>query len=238
LSEKGWIRAAKGHDIDVASLNYRSGDGFLDAVKCRTTQPVYILDSTGRAYSTATHDLPSARTQGEPLTGRLNPPPGSLFLHLLAGQPDDWYVLASHFGYGFRVQLKELLSKNKAGKLLITLPDGAKVLKPAPIRSEADSLAVVTLQGRLLIFPVAELPALAKGKGNKLIQIPTADLTAGKDYVIAAVALPENGQLKIIAGKRQLTLKGADVEHYSAGRAKRGLALPRGFQRVDGLECE
>ena len=238
LSDKGWIRAAKGHDIDVASLGYRSGDGFLDAVKCRTTQPIYILDSTGRAYSTASHDLPSARSQGEPLTGRLNPPPGSLFLHLLAGQPDDWYVLASHFGYGFRVQLKELLSKNKAGKLLITLPDGAKVLKPALIRSETDSLAVVTLQGRLLIFPVAELPALAKGKGNKLIQIPTADLTTGKDYVVAAVALPENGSLKIIAGKRQLTLKGADIEHYSGSRAKRGSALPRGFQRVDGLECE
>ncbi|HBJ74139.1 MAG TPA: DNA topoisomerase IV subunit A, partial [Syntrophaceae bacterium] len=150
LSEKGWIRSAKGHDIDVASLNYRSGDSFLDAVKCRSTQPVYILDSTGRAYSTATHDLPSARTQGEPLTGRLNPPPGSLFVHLLAGQPDDWYVLASHFGYGFRVQLKELLSKNKAGKLLINLPEGAKVLKPVAIRNETDALAVVTLQGRLL----------------------------------------------------------------------------------------
>ncbi len=238
LSEKGWIRAAKGHDIDVASLGYRSGDSFLDAVKCRTTQPVYILDSTGRAYSTASHDLSSARSQGEPLTGRLNPPPGSLFLYLLAGQPDDWTVLASHFGYGFRVQLKELLRKNKAGKLLITLPDGAKVLKPAPIQSETDSLVVVTLQGRLLIFPVAELPALVKGKGNKLIQIPTADLSGGKDYVVAAVALPENGQLKIIAGKRSLTLKGADIEHYSGSRAKRGLALPRGFQRVDGLECE
>ncbi|TRW94736.1 DNA topoisomerase IV subunit A [Candidatus Methylobacter oryzae] len=238
LSEKGWIRAAKGHDIDVASLSYRSGDSFLDAVKCRSTQPVYILDSTGRAYSTSSHDLPSARTQGEPLTGRLNPPPGSLFLHLLAGQPDDWYVVASHFGYGFRVQLKELFSKNKAGKLLITLPDGAKVLKPVPIRNESDLLAVATLQGRLLIFPAAELPALAKGKGNKLIQIPGADLGAGKDYVIAAAALPENGQLKVTAGKRQLTLKGADIEHYSGNRANRGSALPRGFQRVDGLECE
>ncbi len=238
LSEKGWIRSAKGHDIDVASLNYRSGDSFLDAVKCRSTQPVYILDSTGRAYSTATHDLPSARTQGEPLTGRLNPPPGSLFVHLLAGQPDDWYVLASHFGYGFRVQLKELLSKNKAGKLLINLPEGAKVLKPVAIRNETDALAVVSLQGRLLIFPVAELPALAKGKGNKLINIPSPDLSAGSDYVVATVALPENGQLKILAGKRQLTLKGADIEHYSGARAKRGLALPRGFQRVDSLACE
>ncbi len=238
LSQKGWIRAAKGHDFDVESLNYRSGDGFLDAVKCRTTQPVYILDSTGRAYSTTTHDLPSARTQGEPLTGRLNPPPGSLFVHLLAGNPDDWYLLASSAGYGFRVQLKELLSKNKAGKLLISLPSGARVIKPAPIRSETDLVAVVTLQGRLLIFPAQEIPELVKGKGNKLIQIPAADLTAGKDYVIATAAIPQQGQLKVLSGKRQLTLKGSDIEHYSGSRAKRGLALPRGFQRVDGLECE
>ena len=238
LSEKGWIRAAKGHDIDVASLNYRSGDSFLDAVKCRTTQPIYILDSTGRAYSTSTHDLPSARSQGEPLTGRLNPPAGALFLHLLAGQPDDWYVLASHYGYGFRVQLKELLSKNKAGKQLITLPEGAKVLKPVLLRSESDMLAVVSLQGRLLIFPAAELPALVKGKGNKLIQIPTVDLKAEKDFLLAMAALPENGTLKIIAGKRFLTLKNADIAHYSSDRAKRGMALPRGYQRVDGWETE
>ncbi len=238
LSDKGWIRAAKGHDIEVESLSYRSGDSFLDAVKCRTTQPVYILDSTGRAYSTSAHDLPSARSQGEPLTGRLNPPAGSLFLHLLAGQPDDWYLLASNAGYGFRVQLKELLSKNKAGKVLITLPDGAKVLKPAPIHNESDMLAVATLQGRLLIFPVADLPALVKGKGNKLIQIPSADLSTGKDCVVAMVAMPQNSQLKVISGKRHIRLAGADIEHYSGSRAKRGSALPRGFQRVDGLEYE
>ncbi|MFA6051118.1 MAG: DNA topoisomerase IV subunit A [Methylobacter sp.] len=238
LSDKGWIRAAKGHDIEVESLSYRSGDSFLDAVKCRTTQPVYILDSTGRAYSTSAHDLPSARSQGEPLTGRLNPPAGSLFLHLLAGQPDDWYLLASNAGYGFRVQLKELLSKNKAGKVLITLPDGAKVLKPAPIHNESDMLAVATLQGRLLIFPVADLPALVKGKGNKLIQIPSADLSTGKDCVVAMVAMPQNSQLKVISGKRHIRLAGADIEHYSGNRAKRGSALPRGFQRVDGLEYE
>jgi len=238
MSQKGWIRAAKGYDIDVTSLNYRAGDGFLDAVKARTTQPVYILDSTGRAYSTSTHDLPSARTQGEPLTGRLNPAAGSLFCHLLAGNPDDWTVLASDFGYGFRVQLKELLSKNKAGKVMITLPEGAKVLKPAPIQNDTDLLAVVTLQGRLLIFPVNELPALAKGKGNKLIQIPGADLATRKDYVVAVIAIPENGQLKVLSGKRYLTLKAADIAHYSGNRANRGTALPRGFQRVEGLECE
>jgi len=238
LSQKGWIRAAKGHDIDVESLSYRSGDEFLDSVKNRSTQPLYMLDSTGRAYSTASHDLPSARTQGEPLTGRLNPPPGSLFMYLLSGNPEDWYVLASHYGYGFRVQLKELSSKNKAGKLLITLPPGAKVLKPAPIHDESDLMAVVTLQGRLLIFPVADLPALARGKGNKLIQIPSGDLLSEKDYVVAVLSIPENSSLKVVSGKRFLTLKTLDIEHYTSSRAKRGLALPRGFQRVDGLECE
>lgn len=238
LSQKGWIRAAKGHDIDVETLSYRSGDGFLDAVKSRSTQPLYMLDSTGRAYSTASHDLPSARTQGEPLTGRLNPPQGALFMYLLSGNPEDWYVLASHFGYGFRVQLKELWSKNKAGKLLINLPVGAKVLKPAPIHDESDLMAVVTLQGRLLVFPVADLPALARGKGNKLIQIPPTDLLSEKDYVVAALSIPENSSLKVVSGKRFLTLKAADIEHYTSSRAKRGLALPRGFQRVDGLEHE
>jgi topoisomerase-4 subunit A len=238
LSQKGWIRAAKGHDIDVETLSYRSGDGFLDAVKSRSTQPLYMLDSTGRAYSTASHDLPSARTQGEPLTGRLNPQQGALFMYLLSGNPEDWYVLASHFGYGFRVQLKELWSKNKAGKLLINLPVGAKVLKPAPIHDESDLMAVVTLQGRLLVFPVADLPALARGKGNKLIQIPPTDLLSEKDYVVAALSIPENSSLKVVSGKRFLTLKAADIEHYTSSRAKRGLALPRGFQRVDGLEYE
>jgi topoisomerase-4 subunit A len=238
LSQKGWIRAAKGHDFDVDSLNYRAGDSFLEAVKCRSTQPVYLLDSTGRAYSITSHDLPSARSQGEPLTGRLNPPPRALFAHLLAGQPDDWYLVASNYGYGFRVQLKELYSKNKAGKVLLTLSEGAKVIKPAELRSDNDRLAVVTLQGRLLIFPAQELPELAKGKGNKLIQIPPDDLAAGRDAVVAVAALPENGQLKIFAGKRQLTLKEGDIAHYAGARAKRGLHLPRGFQRVDGLEAE
>jgi topoisomerase-4 subunit A len=238
LSQKGWIRAAKGHDFDVESLNYRAGDSFLEAVRCRSTQPVYLLDSTGRSYSTTTHDLPSARTHGEPLTGRLNPPPGALFAHLLAGDPDDWYLVASSYGYGFRVQLKELYSKNKAGKVLLTLSEGAKVVKPAELRSENDLLAVATLQGRLLLFPAQELPELVKGKGNKLIQIPTEDLASGKDAVVAVAALPANGQLKITAGKRQLTLKEGDLAHYTGGRAKRGLHLPRGFQRVDTLEAE
>ncbi len=238
LSEKGWIRAAKGHDIDVASLNYRSGDSFLDAVKCRSTESVFILDSTGRAYNSTVHDLPSARTQGEPLTGRLNPPAGAVFQHLLTGNAEDWHVLVSHIGYGFRVQLQELATKNKAGKTVITLSEGAKLLKPAYLQNPEDLLAVVTLQGRLLIFPASDLPALSKGKGNKLIQFTSAELTAGKDGIVAVVALTAQSQLKVLSGKRFLTLKAADIAHYSSTRGKRGLHLPKGFQRVDGLVTE
>jgi topoisomerase IV subunit A len=235
LSEKGWIRAAKGHDFDVESLSYRSGDGYLDSVKCRSTQPVYVLDSTGRVYSTTTHDLPSARSQGEPLTGRLNPAPGSLFTYLLAGNPDDWYLMASSAGYGFRVRLDDLAVKNKAGKSLISLPDKSTVVKPALVSNQSDLLAVVTLQGRLLIFPVIDLPELSKGKGNKIIQIPTKEIQSVKDHVVAMAAIPINSQLVVLSGKRQLTLKAIDIAHYSGSRANRGLFLPKGFQKVDSL---
>ncbi len=236
LSQKGWIRAAKGHDIEVQSLNYRSGDKYLDSAKARSTQPTYVLDSMGRVYTISTHDLPSARSQGEPLTGRLKPQAGSLFTHVFAGQADDWYLLVSNAGYGFRIQLKDLQSKNKAGKAAITLPKGAQALAPLLIENETDLVAVATLQGRLLVFSVQELPALSKGKGNKLIQIPTADLNSGEDAVVSVCTFAETGSVKIISGKRHVTLKPNDIAAYSASRAKRGSALPRGFQRVDGLE--
>ena len=239
LSQKGWIRAAKGHDFDAISLNYRAGDGFLDCAYGRTTQPVYVLDSTGRVYMTTAHDLPSARSQGEPLTGRFKPPAGALFSYLLAGEDEDSVIMASDQGYGFRLQLQDLQTKNKAGKAVLTLPEGAAILKPAKINAvDDDLLAVVTQQGRLLIFPVAELPALKKGKGNKLIQIPPADLKAGNDRVIDIQVFSSGQDLVILSGKRHLTLKQVDIEHYSASRAKRGLHLPRGFQRVEALDVK
>ena len=236
LSQKGWIRAAKGHDIEVQNLNYRSGDKYLDSTKSRSTQATYILDSTGRAYTISTHDLPSARSQGEPLTGRLKPPAGSLFTYVFSGQPDDWYLLVSNTGYGFRVQLKELHSKNKAGKAAITLPQGATTFAPILIENESDLLAVTTLQGRLLIFPVSELPALSKGKGNKLIQIPKKDLDSGNDIVVAICVLAENEGVKLFSGKRFLNIQQEEMLTYTAIRAKRGTLLPRGFQRVERLE--
>ena len=236
LSQKGWIRAAKGYDIEVESLSYRAGDAYLSSAKGRTTQPAYVLDSTGRVYSLTTHDLPSARSQGEPLTGRLNPPPGALFSSVFSGQPDDWLLMLSNAGYGFRVQIKELYSKNKAGKAVLSLPDKARVMAPISVANADDLLAVVTDQGRLLIFPAQDLPELAKGKGNKLIQIPSADFAAGKDAVAAVCAVPVGRELKLLSGKRTLTLKAMDIDSYRGNRAQRGSLLPRGFQKVEGIE--
>ena len=238
VSQKGWIRAAKGHDIDVESLSYRAGDSFQTAVKTRSTQSVYLFDSTGRVYSTTTHDLPSARTQGEPLTGRFNPPDGATFTHLIAGNSEDLVLLVNSWGYGFKTPLKDLASKNKAGKSLVTLANEEKLLSPLLTADESNLLAVVTAQGRLLLFPLNELPTLPKGKGNKLIQIPNGDLQNGSDFIVAFTILPPESALKVVSGKRVLTLKPQDLAPYLGSRAKRGLALPRGFQRVDALECE
>ncbi len=238
VSQKGWIRAAKGHDIDAESLSYRAGDSFQTAVKTRSTQSVYLFDSTGRVYSSTTHDLSSARTQGEPLTGRFNPPEGATFTHLIAGNPDDFVMLVNHWGYGFKTPLKELASKNKAGKSLVTLANNERLLPPLLTADESNLLAVVTAQGRLLLFPLNEIPTLPKGKGNKLIQIPVNDLQAGTDFVTAFTILTPESALKVLSGKRVLTLKSQDLTSYLGSRAKRGLALPRGFQRVDALEGE
>lgn len=237
LSEKGWVRAAKGHDIDPETLAYRSGDSFLAAVPGRSNQPAYFIDSTGRSYSVPAHELPSARSQGEPLTGRLNPPAGAMFIQVTAGADEEHVLLASSHGYGFITQFKELFSKNRSGKALLTLPEGAQVLLPARVLDlGADRIAVVTLEGRLLVFPAADLPVLNKGKGNKLIQIASEALVTGADRVIQVLSLPTGRGLKVLAGKRHLTLSPSDLSHYEGARARRGNPLPRGFQRVDRIE--
>lgn len=236
LSERGWIRAAKGYDIDVASLSYRAGDAFLSSAKGRTTQSAYVLDSEGRIYTISTHDLPSARSQGEPLTGRLNPPPGSQFVAVFTGQPEDWLLIFSNAGYGFRVQCKDFQTKNKAGKSVLSLATGTKPLPPVLISHSENLLAVVSLQGRLLIFPVWDLPNLLKGRGNKIIQISAADLASSQDAVQVVIVFDKGKDLKLISGKRHLTLKPADIEQYLSKRGNRGNLLPRGFQKVDSLE--
>jgi topoisomerase-4 subunit A len=235
LSQKGWIRAAKGYDIEGENVAYRSGDGFLQAIKGRTIQPVYIFDSTGRVYTISSHDLPSARSQGEPLTGRLNPPTGAMFCQLISGETDDEYLLASNLGYGFLVKLKDLFSKNKTGKAAVSLFNQEKLLPPLAIHRRTQWIAVATLQGRLLIFSVLRLPQLSRGKGNQMVQIDGNEFKHQRDAVVAIAALSAEDTLKIVSGKHSLSLKAADLSFYQGDRAKRGTLLPRGFQRVDAL---
>jgi topoisomerase-4 subunit A len=239
VSQKGWIRAAKGHDIDPTSLSYKSGDGYKMCAFGRTNQPVVILDSTGRAYTVPSHNLPSARGQGEPVTGRINPPSGATFEGLMMGAEDALFLLASDAGYGFVAKLGDLQTKNRAGKAAITLPKGGQVLQPAAIGSVDDSLvAAVTSEGRLLIFPLADLPQMARGKGNKIIGIPSARVQAREEFVIAIQVVTAQDTLVVFSGKRHQNFKFKDLEHYRGERGRRGNKLPRGFQKVDSMLVE
>ena len=237
LSEKGWIRAAKGHDIDPGALSYKSGDGFRFAARGKSNLPTVVLDSTGRAYTLPTHQLPSARGQGEPLTGRINPPSGATFEGLLTGAQEDRFLLASDAGYGFVVQFGQLQAKNKAGKALLTLPKGAKVLAPAAIFPGADPLVVVaTNEGRMLVFPLVELPELARGKGNKLIGIPSARAAAREEFVVGLCVVTEGDTLQVTSGGHYRNFKWSELEHFRGERGRRGNKLPKGYQRVTRLE--
>jgi len=236
LSEKGWVRAAKGHEVDATGLSYKAGDGFLAAAAGRSNQLAVFLDSSGRSYAVPAHTLPSARGQGEPLTGRVSPPDGAQFVTVIAGDADKRYLIASDAGYGFVTRLENLYAKNKVGKALLSLPKGARVLPPQPVMDPAsDLLAAVTSEGRLLLLPLAELPEMAKGKGNKIIGIPPARVASREEFVVGMVVVPEGGSLTVFSGKRHLTLKSKDLEHYRGERGRRGAKLPRGFQRVDAL---
>ncbi|ANF24426.1 DNA topoisomerase IV subunit A [Stutzerimonas stutzeri] len=239
ISEKGWARCAKGHDIDATGLSYKAGDGFKAAAAGRSNQFAVFIDSTGRSYSLPAHSLPSARGQGEPLTGRLTPPPGAGFECVLLPDDESLYVIASDAGYGFVVKGEDLQAKNKAGKALVSLPAGARVVAPRPLKSrDQDWLAAVTTEGRLLVFPVRDLPQLGKGKGNKIIGIPGDRVASREEYLTDLAVLPEGGTLVLQAGKRTLSLKSDDLEHYKGERGRRGNKLPRGFQRVDALLVE
>ncbi|WP_312706085.1 DNA topoisomerase IV subunit A [Stenotrophomonas sp.] len=237
LSEKGWIRAAKGHDVDASALSYRDGDALQGAVRARSTQQVAFLDSEGRAYSTPVHTLPSARGNGEPLTGRFSPAPGTSFVTLASAEPDTRFVLASTHGYGFVTRFENLIGRNKAGKAMLNLSAGSSVLTPAVVANVAtDRIVAVTSSGNLLAITASDLPELDKGKGNKIIEIPKAKLAT--ERVVAVVAISPGQTLQVRSGQRTMGLKFNELEAYLGARATRGHLLPRGWQKVEGLSVE
>ncbi|MBT8447199.1 MAG: DNA topoisomerase IV subunit A [Gammaproteobacteria bacterium] len=237
LSRKGWVRAARGHEVVPQELTYRSGDAYQDAAQGRSNQQAVFLDSTGRCYSLPAHTLPSARGLGEPLSGRLTPPDGAGFVGAIMGDDDALVLLGSSAGYGFVASAGTLFAKNKAGKAVVTAPAGSRVLVPAMVEDpETDLVAAVSTAGHLLVFPLSELPVLGRGKGLKVMQIPPKLLKSGDESMLLQVALAEDAALKIYSGSRHLTLKRSDIERYMGERGRRGLKLPRGFQRVDWME--
>ena len=236
LSERGWVRAAKGHDIEPESLNYREGDTFFASAKGRNNQNAVFLDSKGKAYTLPCHSLPSARSQGEPLSGRLNAESGETFAGVISGPVESQVVLASSSGYGFVANLGDLQTKNKSGKAALRVQEGAQVLIPRAVENEQDLLAAITNQGRMLVFPLTELPKLARGKGNKIIGIPKASFESGEDFLQEVAVLGEGRELRLLSGKRHFTIKSKDLENFVGNRGRRGNFLPKGFRKVDGIE--
>lgn len=236
LSKMGWVRAAKGHDIDPQSLSYKSGDAFLAATQCRSNQSVIFLDSTGRSYCLPSHTLPSARGQGEPLTGRLNLPPNAKMMALLSGEAEQFILLASDAGYGFITQIEMLYGKNKSGKTTLSLPKGSLPLTPRFIQNrKTDLIAMLTNTGHLLITPLADLPELNKGKGNKIINLNKNLVEKREEFVADMILIAPEEIVTIRTGNRQLKLKPSDWQHYVGERGRRGHKLPRGYQRPDGF---
>jgi topoisomerase IV subunit A len=239
LSKQGWIRAAKGHDVDGAGLSYRAGDEFLKQIMGRSNLPIVVIDSEGKSYSLLPHTLPSARGQGEPLTKYLQPSSGVTFPALLSGEPETEFVIASDFGYGFIVKLQDLYSKTRTGKAALKLPEEAKVLTSAAITDKSSQyLAAATNEGRLLVFPIADLPELARGKGNKIIQIPNTRAVKREEYCAVIAVLGKTNTLILNSGKRTLRLTPKDLVNFRGERGQRGSLLPRGLRQIDGYEVE
>lgn len=236
LSEMGWVRCAKGHDIDPQSLSYKAGDNYLAHVCGRSNQQVIFLDSTGRSYSLDPLSLPSARSQGEPITGKLALPAGAAIEQLLMSKPEQAVLMASDAGYGFVCQVEDLISRNKAGKATISLPENAKVLPPVIVENKAALLVAITTANRMLVFPLSELPELAKGKGNKIINIPAAKAKSREELLARLLLINQGSSLIFRAGKRKVTLGAEEVTHYYGERGRRGSVLPRGVQFSTEIE--
>lgn len=239
ISEKGWVRHAKGHEVDCHSLNYKSGDNYLAHACGKSNQQVAFLGSDGRSYSLEAHTLPSARGQGEPITGRLNITEGSSIRQVIMGEDDQLWLVGSDAGYGFVCKGSDLLSKNRSGKALVNLPNNSELLAPQAINDlQHDEILAVTNQGRMLLFPIKDLPQLSKGKGNKIINIPSAKAKAREEVVSHLLAIPSGSSITLYAGKRKLGLKPTDLDNFRGERGRRGALLPRGLQRVTQIEID
>ena len=239
LSDMGWVRSAKGHDIEPTNLNYKAGDGFKGAARGKSNQAAVFLDTTGRSYSVDPLELPSARSQGEPLTGKLTLPPGATIEHVLMAPEEQKYLMASDAGYGFICTFNDLVTKNKSGKALISLPENAKVLAPIELNNEQeDLLLAITKAGRMLIFPVADLPQLSKGKGNKIINFAGAQAASGEDVLTWLMLLPVGASITLHFGKRKLKFKAEDLQKYRSERGRKGTSLPRGMHNIERIDIE
>ncbi|MDR9829483.1 DNA topoisomerase IV subunit A [Vibrio sp. FNV 38] len=239
LSDKGWIRHAKGHDVDASGLNYKSGDKYLAHARGKSNQQAVFLGNDGRSYSLESHSLPSARSQGEPITGRLNVAAGTHMTQVVMGDDEALWLIGSDAGYGFVCKGSDMLSKNRSGKALVTLPQNAQVMTPLAIGDlDSDEILAITNQGRMLMFPIKDLPQLGKGKGNKIINIPAAKAKEREEFVSHLMPIPQGATLTLYAGKRKLGLKPADLDNFRGERGRRGGLLPRGLQRVTGIEID
>ena len=237
LSTTGWVRQAKGHEIDPRSLSYKAGDGFQSAARGKSTQQAVFLDSTGRTYCVPAHQLPSARGQGEPLSGRVDPPDGATFAGVLLGEPDDRWLLASDAGYGFIAKLSDLYGRNRAGKAVLSVPDGARALPAVPVSAKDGALVVVaSSEGRLLAFATGEVPELAKGRGNKLFNIPAAKAESREELLVGTAVVEPGAKLQVVCGERRMSLSYNELKDYRGERAQRGALLPKNYRRVTGLE--
>jgi len=222
LSKAGWIRSAKGHEIDPNTLSYRGDDSLQDFARGRSNQLAVFLDSNGKAYSVPSHSLPSARGMGEPITGRLNADSGVQFISSVIGTEGSKFLIMNTAGYGYISEYQNMISNKKSGRAFMKLPDNAKMLKAIPLKDNHTHIAAVSNIGKLLIFNIEELPILGKGKGNKIINIPKDKLAAGEEFMAHAQLLADNSSLKIEVGKRSVTLKPKDWIEYVLSRAKRG----------------
>ncbi|MCL9781496.1 DNA topoisomerase IV subunit A [Vibrio sp. S4M6] len=239
LSEKGWIRHAKGHEVDASGLNYKSGDQYLAHARGKSNQQAIFLGSDGRSYSLESHSLPSARSQGEPITGRLNITAGTSIRQVVMGEEEQLWLVGSDAGYGFVCKGSDLLSKNRSGKALVNLPQNSQIMPPkAVIDLESDEILAITNLGRMLLFPIKDLPQLGKGKGNKIINIPAAKSKDREEYLSHLLSLPQDSVLTLYAGKRKLGLKSSDLDNFRGERGRRGALLPRGLQKVTRVDIE